>query len=88
MSHSKEPSRRAVLSGAPAITAAGIVGGIGTAKADEVDPIFDVIERQAKALELEDELHEAMNARYPSERPLEAVIARTQGNPHVVWDLW
>jgi hypothetical protein len=65
-------SRRAVLSGA--IPAAAVALAAGTALAiprtDEVDPIFEVIERHRAALELFDETHEhfeEMSNLYPIE---------------------
>ena len=52
----KLPSRRAMLAGAPAVAAAALAGGtianavgIGMAKADEVDPIFALIEAYDQA---------------------------------------
>jgi hypothetical protein len=68
-------SRRGLLLGAPAVAAVALAGGtvanavaIGTAKADESDPIFDVIERHREALAREDAAHqhfEEMDALYP-----------------------
>jgi hypothetical protein len=69
------PSRRALLAGAPAVAAAALAGGIVTnalaiaeAKAAEVDPIFALIELHQKAIDLEAKAHDhfkAMDRLYP-----------------------
>jgi hypothetical protein len=63
-------SRRALLAGAPAVAAAALAGG-AVADCDAIaDPIFAVIERHRKALDLEHAVHKhflAMDALYPRE---------------------
>jgi hypothetical protein len=68
-------SRRALLTAAPAAVAGALLAGtavnavaISLAKAGEVDPIFEVIQRHRDAIAREDAAHrhfEEMDAQYP-----------------------
>jgi hypothetical protein len=62
-------TRRAMLAGAPAAAAGALAAGtavnamaVAMAKADEIDPIFAVIERHREAVKVYSDLHEAFEA--------------------------
>jgi hypothetical protein len=76
-------SRRAILTAAPAAAAAALAGGtvanavaIGMARAADVDPIFDLIEKHTAACDAARAISDVLSDMSPRERNYEQTQAR------------